>query len=109
MNYTKISRELISSLEFREFGPMDYYGFSGVTSPIPLIAELEDEGITVIIDGDYAELYAYDGCANFDMIDSVDSIRALPVKSAAQISLENEIDVMEKSLKLMKDQLAALL
>lgn len=109
MNYTKISRELISSLEFREFGPMDYMSFAGVTSPIPLIADNDDEGILMIIDGDSAELYAYDGCANFDMIDSVDSIRELPVKSAAQVVLENEIAAMEKSLKLMKDQLAALL
>lgn len=77
MTYTKISRELLGSLNFRVFSKNDYYGFSGVSSPVPLIAENEDEGICVIIDGDVAELYAFDGCANFDCIDIVENIRDL--------------------------------
>ena len=105
MNFTKISRNLISSLEFREFGPTDYFGFAGVESPIPLIAENDDEGICVIIDGEKAELYAYDGCANFDLIDSVESIRQLPVKSEREIKIEAEIAQLEKSLANLKAQL----
>ena len=102
---TKITRELIASLSFREFSTTDYYGFAGVESPIPLIAENDDEGILMIIDGDAAELYAYDGCANFDLIDSVESIRALPRKSARDIEIEAEIAQLEKSLANLKAQL----
>lgn len=105
MNYTKISRELISSLEFRQFGPTDYFGFAGVTSPIPLIAELESEGILMIIDGGHAELYAYDGCANFDCVDTCDNIRELPYKTEKQIRIEAEIAAMEKSLAALKAEL----
>lgn len=89
MNYTKISRELLKTLNFRVFEKSDYFGFAGVSSPVPLIAENDAEGICVIIDGDYAELYAYDGCANFEMIDSVNNIRELPAKSAIQIKIDN--------------------
>lgn len=105
MIYTKISRELINSLEFREFTSTDYYGFAGVESPIPLIAENDDEGIVMIIDGDAAELYAYDGSANFDLIDSVESIRELPVKSARDIQIENEIANLEKAIASLKNEL----
>lgn len=108
MNYTKISRELIESLSFRVFTKNDYYGFAGVNSPVPLIAENNDEGILMIIDGGYAELYAYDGCANFDLVDSVDNINDLPRKSNFQIETEAEIESMEKSLKVLKDRLAKL-
>ena len=66
MNMTKISRELMKSLTFRPFSKNDYYGFCGVSSPVPMIAENEDEGIMMIIDGDYAELYAYDGDGALD-------------------------------------------
>lgn len=105
MIYTKISRELINSLEFREFTSTDYYGFAGVESPIPLIAENDDEGIVMIIDGDVAELYAYDGCANFEMIDSVESIRELPVKSARDIEIENRIANLKKELAALENEL----
>ena len=105
MNYTKISRELIQSLKFRAFDQNDYFGFNGVSSPLPLIAENENEGITVIIDGDYAELYAYDGCANFDLIDQVDNIRELPYKSPRELEIEREIANLEKSLAALKAQL----
>ena len=77
MILTKISRELIKSMNFRVFTKNDYYGFEGVESPVPLIAEDDDEGILMIIDGDAAELYCYDGCANFEMVDRCDNIREL--------------------------------
>ena len=105
MIYTKISRELINSLEFREFASTDYHAFAGVESPIPLIAENGDEGICVIIDGDRAELYCYDGCANFDLVDSVESIRQLPRKSARDIQIENEIANLEKAIASLKNEL----
>jgi hypothetical protein len=106
MNFTKISRQLIQSLTFRPFTKNDYYGFAGVSGPLPLIAENDDEGILVIIDGDYAELYAYDGCANLDCIDTCDNIRELPFKTEKQIKIEAEIEAMEKALENLKSQLA---
>lgn len=105
MNMTKISRELIKSLNFRVFTQNDYYGFSGVESPVPLIAENDDEGILMIIDGNYAELYAYDGCANFDCIDTCDNIRELPFKTEKQLKIEAEIKAMEKALAELKKTL----
>ena len=105
MNFTKISRELLKSMEFRPFDKVDYYGFSGVSSPVPMIGEIEAEGITVIIDGDCAELYAYDGCANFDCVDTCDSISSLPYKTEKQIRIEAEIAAMEKSLAALKAEL----
>ena len=105
MNFTKISRELIASLTFREFSTTDYFGFAGVESPIPLIAENDDEGICMIIDGDAAELYAYDGCANFDLIDSVESIRLLPRKSERDIQIENRIANLKKELAALENEL----
>ena len=106
MNFTKISRELINSLEFRQFTQTDYHGFSGVESPIPLIAELDSEGILMIIDGDAAELYAYDGCGNIEMIDECFNIRELPYKSARQIEIEESIKRMESELATMREVLA---
>lgn len=101
MKYTVISRDLISSLEFRQFGPTDYYGFAGVESPIPLIADNEDEGILMIIDGDSAELYAYDGSGGIECVDSCENIRELPYKSERDIQIE-------KRIKNLKEELAAL-
>ena len=105
MTYTKITRELLESLTFRPFTKNDYFGFAGVTSPVPMIAELEDEGITVIIDGDYAELYAYDGCANFDCVDTCDNIRGLAYKTEKQLRIEAEIAAMEVALANLKNEL----
>ena len=102
---TKITRELLESLTFRTFTKNDFYGFAGVLSPVPMIAENEDEGITVIIDGDYAELYAYDGCANFDCIDTCENIRELTYKSAKQVAVEAQIEAMEKALSELKSTL----
>lgn len=107
MKYTVISRELIKSLTFREFTQTDYYGFAGVESPIPLIADNEDEGILMIIDGDSAELYAYDGSGGIECVDSCENIRELPYKTPEQIRIEAEIAAMEKSLANLKSQLGA--
>ena len=101
MSKIKITRELIAGFTFREFGPMDFMSFSGVESPIPLIAEDDDEGMMMIIDGDVAELYFYDGCANFELMDTCESIRALPRKSARELEIE-------KRIKNLKEELAAL-
>lgn len=105
MNYTKISRELLASMTFRPFSQNDYYGFSGVLSPVPMIAELEDEGICMILDGDYAELYAYDGCANFDCVDTCDNIRELPYKTEKQIRVEAEIAKMKEAIIALENEL----
>lgn len=103
-----ITRELIASLNFRQFTKNDFYGFSGVESPIPLIAEDKDREIVMVIDGDNAELYQFNIDGSFECIDSTESIRDLPYKSAAQVVLENEIAAVEKSLALMKQQLSEL-
>lgn len=102
MNYTKISRELIKSLNFRVMTESDKMGFCGVQSPIPFIAENDDEGILMIIDGNYAELYCYDGCANFDLVDQVDNICELPYKTEKQIAVEAEIEKMEKAIAALR-------
>lgn len=105
MNMTKISRELMISLNFRPFTKNDYYGFSGVSSPIPMIAENEDEGILMIVDGDYAELYAFDGDGAFEILDQVDSIRELPFKSERDAAIEAEIKNLEEALAALKNEL----
>jgi hypothetical protein len=98
MNMTKISRELMTSLTFRPFSKNDYYGFSGVSSPIPMIAENEDEGILMIVDGDYAELYAYDGDGAFDIIDQVDSIRDLPYEDELKAAVRARVEALKAEL-----------
>ena len=105
MNYTKISRELLKTLNFRPFDKVDYFGFSGVESPVPLIAENDDEGICVIIDGEKVELYCYDGCANFELVDTCENIRELPFKTERELEIEAEIANLEKSLANLKAQL----
>jgi hypothetical protein len=84
----------------------DKMGFLGVESPVPLIGEIESEGICVIIDGDYAELYCFDGCANFDLVDQCDNIRELKFKSIKELEIEAEIANLEKSLANLKAQLS---
>ena len=105
MNFTKISRELLSKIEFRVMDQNDKFGFAGVESPVPLIGEIESEGIIVVIDGDFAELYCVDGCANFDCVDTCENIRELPYKTEKQIQIEAEIAQLEKSLANLKAQL----
>ena len=77
----KITRSLLQSLTFRPFTKNDYFGFSGVESPVPMIAEDETRGICVIIDGDSAELYKFDVDGSFDCEDVCDSIRQLPTQA----------------------------
>lgn len=105
----KITRELLESLTFRVFTKNDYYGFAGVLSPVPLIAESDDEGILVIIDGCYAELYAMDGQeqGTMDVIDTCDDIRELTFKSAKQVAVEAQIEAMERQLAELKSTLNA--
>ena len=102
MNYTKISRELLASIEFRLMDESDKMGFAGVSSPCPMIGEVEAEGITVIVDGGYAELYAYDGCANFDCVDTCENINELPYKTEVQLAAEAEIAKLEASIEKLK-------
>jgi hypothetical protein len=83
----KITRDLLASLNFRKFDKNDYYGFAGVSSPVPFIAETDK--IVVIIDGNYAELYTFDIDGSFDLADQCDNINELPLKSAVQIKIDN--------------------
>ena len=100
-----ITRELIASLNFRQFTKNDFYGFSGVESPIPLIAEDKDREIVMVIDGDNAELYQFNIDGSFECIDSTESIRELPYKTEKQIRIEAEIEAMEKALAALKAEL----
>lgn len=78
----KISRRLLSQLTFRPFTKTDYYGFSGVSSPVPFIAETDK--IVVIIDGDSAELYEFDVDGTFECVDVCENIRELPSESEVE-------------------------
>jgi hypothetical protein len=99
MNYTKISRELLKAMTFRPFEQHDYYGFSGVSSPVPMIGELESEGIVVVIDGDTAELYAFDGDGTAECVDTCENIRDLPVKTEKQIFIEAAIEQAKEQIE----------
>lgn len=55
-NFYMITREFLENLKFRPFSETDYYGFAGVQSPVPLIAEFEDKYI-VIIDGGVCQVF----------------------------------------------------
>jgi hypothetical protein len=74
---TNFDRDFFSSLKFRVFDTDDYYGFAGVTSPVPLIAETDE--FLVIIDGCYAEVYTTESFENCDgPVAQFDDIRDLP-------------------------------
>ena len=88
----KISRRLLASLAFRPFTKTDYYGFSGVESPVPMIAETDK--ICVIIDGNYAELYEFDIDGSFDCVDVCENIRELPSES----EVEKKIATLKREL-----------
>ena len=70
-----ITREFLKNQNFRVFTREDYFGFQGVESPVPLIAETDTE--VVIIDGTRCEAYSlgYDGA--FDLVDLCEDITAL--------------------------------
>ena len=54
-----ITREFLSTLNFRPFTESDYFGFAGVESPVPLIAETDE--LIVIIDGQRCEVFDENG------------------------------------------------
>lgn len=89
-----ITRSLLDSLAFRQFTKNDYYGFSGVESPVPMIAEDNERNILVIIDGNYAELYEFDIDGSFDCVDTCENIRELP----SQTEVENKIARLKREL-----------
>lgn len=93
-NEMKITRSLLSSLNFRVFTKNDYFGFSGVESPVPLIAENDEKGICVIIDGNCAELYKFDIDGSFDCVDICENIRELP----SDAEIKRKIADLEKEL-----------
>lgn len=106
MSFTKISRELMENMKFRVFTKEDYYGFAGAqSSPVPLIAENDDEGIMMVIDGVYAELYADTGDGGFELVDSVDDIRELPYKTAREIEIEKRITNLKAELAALENEL----
>ncbi len=88
----KISRRLLASLTFRPFSKTDYYGFSGVMSPVPMIAERDN--ILVIIDGVCAELYITDDEGVIDCVDQCDDICALP----SETEINNRIAALKAEL-----------
>ena len=90
----KITRSLLASLNFRQFTKNDYYAFSGVESPVPLIAEDDNRGICVIIDGNIAELYQYDIDGSFDNVDICDNIRELPT----EMEIQNKMAKIKREL-----------
>jgi hypothetical protein len=100
-----ITRELMKFLKFRPFEEADFQSFNGVSSPVPMIAENDDEGICMIIDGDVAELYFYDGCANFELMEICDDIRSLPYKSARELEIERRIANLKQELAALENEL----
>ena len=104
---TKITRSLLEKMNFRPFTQNDFYGFAGVSSPCPQICELESEGILVIVDGDYVELYADDGSGGIECIDTCENVRELPYKTEKQLRIEAEIAAMEKALSELKSSLVS--
>lgn len=99
----KITRALLESLTFRPFTETDYYGFSGVQSPVPMISD--NTGVLVIIDGCYAELYANENdCGEAD--DVCDDIRELPYRSPEQVVVDLQIEAMERQLAELKSSLS---
>lgn len=98
----KITRALLQSLTFRPFTQNDYFGFSGVTSPVPMISDNTE--ILVIIDGCYCELYANLN-DNGEADDVCEDIRELPFMSDREIQIRADIANMEKSLASLKAEL----
>lgn len=69
-----ISRKFLASLNFSVMSESDKQGFAGCTSPVPLIAEYDDQYL-VIIDGCYAEVCDVN---ELQVVDSCDNINELP-------------------------------
>jgi len=69
-----ISRDFLSSLNFRVMDETDKMGFAGVQSPVPLIVEIND--LLIIIDGDRCEVYGEN--SDFGPAEICESISELP-------------------------------
>lgn len=67
-----ITRDFLKGLTFRVFDKTDYYGFAGVESPVPLVAETDE--FVVIIDGDRCEVYDAEGLEPKDVCESVSGL-----------------------------------
>ena len=55
-----LSRDLIQRIEFRKFDQYDWDGWSGCTSPVPFISEVEvdvDNALIFILDGACFDVY----------------------------------------------------
>ncbi len=91
-----LSRSFLRGLEFRNFTQNDYYGFAGVSSPVPMISD--NGGYLVIIDGVYAEVYSEDG----DLLEQCDDIMYLPESNVSE-----QIEALELQLAELKSTLAA--
>jgi len=52
-----LTRKFLRSLNFRVFRDIDYNGFGGVESPVPLICD-ENEDFLVILDGVHCEYFS---------------------------------------------------
>ena len=70
-----ITRNFLKTQQFRVFTQNDYYGFQGVESPVPLIAE--GDTYVVIIDGVRCEAYADTGDGGFDLVAECEDITLL--------------------------------
>lgn len=68
----EITREFLKSLTFRVFDETDYYGFAGVESPVPLIADTDE--LLVILDGDRCEVYDLEGLEPYAVCESVSAL-----------------------------------
>ena len=91
-----LSRSFLRGLEFRNFTQNDYYGFAGVSSPVPMISD--NGGYLVIIDGVYAEVYSEDG----ELLEQCNDIMEL-----GEVSVNDQIEALERQLAELKSTLAA--
>ena len=69
-----ITRKFLASLDFKVMTETDKMGFAGVSSPVPLIAETDNQ--LVIIDGDRCEVYGEN--SDFGPDEICESISELP-------------------------------
>jgi hypothetical protein len=71
----KYDRAFFKQFTFRPFTKEDYYGFSGVESPVPLIADNGE--FLVILDGIYAEIYDAEAIQNMTEPYQIMDVRTL--------------------------------
>jgi hypothetical protein len=69
-----LTRDFLSTFQFRSFTKGDWMSFQGCESPVPMIADRDS--YTIIIDGDYCELYL-DGYGD-GAFETCESIREMP-------------------------------